>query len=88
MDRISKYLEKSEEIILLSQSEEVEAVRVLLKATENKRDAIRETLETQPKHCPDDLEDDLVFLLGMVKGLNWVLGLPARSRNYINNLKP
>lgn len=87
MDRISKYLKESEEIILLSQSEEVEAVRVLLKATEAKRDEIRKILETKPKHSPEDLEDDLVFLLGMVKAFNWVLGLPARSRNYINNLK-
>ena len=87
MDRIEKYLDKSEEIVLLSQAEEVAAIRVLLKAIESKRNQVRETLETKPKHSPDDLEDDLVFLLGMVKGLNWALGLPARSRDYINNLK-
>jgi len=85
--RIDKYLNESGEITLLSQSEEVEAVRVLLKATKNKRNKIREILETKPKHSPEDLEEDLVFLLGMVKGLNWVLGLPARSRDYINNIK-
>jgi len=87
VDRINKYLDKSEEIILLSQSEEVEAVRVLLKAVKSKRDKVRQLYETKPKHSPEDLEEDLVFLLGMVKGLNWVLGLPARSRNYINNFK-
>lgn len=85
--RIDQYLDKSEEIILLSQSKEIEAVRVLLKATENKRNKVRDILETKPKHSPENLEDDLVFLLGMVKGLNWVLGLPARSQNYIKNLK-
>jgi len=87
MSRIDKYLDKSGEIIILSQSEEVEAVRILLKAVESKRDKLREVLETKPKNSPEDLEEDLVFLLGMVKGLNWVLGLPARSRDYINNLK-
>jgi len=85
--RIDKYLNESGEITLLSQSEEVEAIRVLLKATKNKRNKVREILETKPKHSPEDLEEDLVFLLGMVKGLNWVLGLPARSRDYINNIK-
>jgi len=85
--RIDKYLDKSEEIILLSQSEEVEAIRVLLKATENKRNKVREALEMKPKYSPENLEEDLVFLLGMAKGLNWVLGLPERSRNYINNFK-
>jgi len=85
--RIDKYLDTSGEIILLSKAGEVEAVRVLLKATENKRDKVRETLETNPKHCPENLEEDLVFLLGMVKGLNWVIGLPARSEKYIGNLK-
>ena len=87
MTRIDKYLDKSEDIILLSQSGEVEAIRVLLKATENKRDKVREILETKPKHSPENLEEDLVFLLGMAKGLNWVLGLPARSREFIKNLK-
>lgn len=88
MSRIDQYLDLSEEIILLSRSREIEAVRVLLKATENKRNKVRDILETKPKHSPENLEEDLVFLLGMVKGLNWVLGLPARSENYINkNLK-
>lgn len=87
MIRIVKYLDKSEDIILLSQSEEIEAVRVLLKATENKRNEVRESLETKPKQSPENLEEDLVFLLGMAKGLNWVLGLPARSREYIKNFK-
>lgn len=84
MTRIDQYLEKSEEIILLSQSEEIEAVRVLLKATKSKRNKIR---ESKPKYSPDDLEEDIIFQLGMVKALNWVLGLPARSRHYIDNLK-
>jgi hypothetical protein len=87
MTRIDQYLDKSQEIILLSKSQEIEAVRVLLKATENKRNKVRDILETKPKHSPENLEDDLVFLLGMVKGLNWVLRLPARSENYIKNLK-
>ena len=87
MTRIDQYLDRSEDIILLSQSGGIEAVRVLLKAAENKRNKVRDILETKPKHSPENLEDDLVFLLGMVKGLNWVLGLPARSENYIKNLK-
>ena len=85
--RINKYLDKSEEIVLLSQSEEIEAVRVLLKAVKAKRDKVRENYETNPKHCPENLEEDLVFQLGMVKGLNCALGLPERSRDYIKNLK-
>ena len=87
MTRIDQYLDRSEDIILLSQSGGIEAVRVLLKATENKRNKVRDILETKPKHSPENLEDDLVFLLGMVKGLNWVLGLPERSETYIKNLK-
>jgi len=83
---IKKYLDKSEDIVLLSQSQEIEAVRVLLKAVENKRNEIRNILETKPKHSQEELEEDLVFLLGMIKGLNWALGLPERSRAFIKNL--
>ena len=85
--RIDKYLDESGDITLLAESEQIKAVRVLLKAAENKRDKVREILETKPKHSPENLEEDLVFLLGMVKGLNWVLGLPARSGEYIKNFK-
>jgi hypothetical protein len=57
MTRIDQYLDKSQEIILLSQSKEIEAVRVLLKAAENKRNKVRDILETKPKHSPENLED-------------------------------
>ena len=84
--RIEKYADKSEDIVLLSESESIRAVQVLLATATNKRDALRKIIETKPKHSPEELEEDLVFILGMIKGINWILGLPARSRDYINKL--
>jgi hypothetical protein len=84
---IDKYLDESHEIITLSQAQEIEAVRILLKATMNKRDEVRKTLETNPKHCPENLEEDLVFLLGMSKGLNFALELPESAQKQLNKLE-
>ena len=85
--KIDKYIERSEDIVLLSESEQVKAVQVLLGACEKKRDLLREITEVKPKFCPEDLTEDLVYLEGMIGGINWVLGLPARSREFINKIK-
>lgn len=79
---LKNYADRSQDILLLARAEEVEVVRVLLNAAKKKRGELREIMEKNPKHSPGDLEEDLVFLLGMIKGLNWVLGLPQRSREY------
>ena len=85
--KIDKYIERSEDIVLLSESGSVRAIQVLLSACEKKRDALREIIETNPKHSPEELQEDLVFLLGMIKGINWVIGLPARSRDFIKKIE-
>lgn len=85
-DYLEKLLPDSQSIVLLSQSESVPAVQVVMLAVENKRAMLRKEIEEHPKHSPDELEDDLVFMLGMIKGLNWALGLPARSREIINKI--
>lgn len=83
---IAKYVEKSEDVTLLAQAEQVGVGGALLTAAKIKRDELRARIETKPKHSPEKLEDDLVFVLGMVKALNWILGLPARSREHIEKL--
>jgi len=84
--RPEKYIERSEDIVLLSEADSIKAVQVLLATATNKRNALRKIIETNPKHSPGELEEDLVFILGMIKGINWILGLPARSRDCINKL--
>lgn len=84
---IKRYVTNSADMTTLAQAEEVHAVRVILEAARIKRDELRDKVETRPKFSPDKLEDDLVFLEGFIKGLNWTLGLSQKSRDYINTIK-
>lgn len=86
-ERLDRIITDSQDMIVCSQCEQVRAAEILLRAAEKKRDMLREEIETNPRHSPDELEKDVDFLLGMIKGLNWVLGLPERSREFINKLK-
>jgi hypothetical protein len=71
----------------MSESEQVKAIQVLMAAIINRRDELRIQLEEKPMECPDDLSRDFRGVSGEIRGLNWVLGLPARSRDFINKIK-
>uniref|UniRef100_A0A6M3ILJ5 Uncharacterized protein n=1 Tax=viral metagenome TaxID=1070528 RepID=A0A6M3ILJ5_9ZZZZ len=72
---------------LVADSGLVPAAVAIFKAVEIRRDELRATVEKHPKHNPQDLEDDVDFMLGGIRELNWVLGLPERSREFIQNIK-
>lgn len=71
---------------MLATSKEIGAVRVLLYAVEKFRDKIRESTEGSPKHTPDNLKTDLIYLLGMVNALNVVLELPELAKEQLRDL--
>lgn len=85
--RVEKFFDHSSDILLTSKAGEVEISKVILKACEKKRDMLRSLVETNPKHCPESLEEDLVFILGMIKGLNWVLELPGSCLEAIKKIQ-
>ena len=85
--KLDKYLPRSEDIVLLSQAEKVRVVEILMAAVEKRRDELRDYNEQTPKECPEDLREDYRHVSGEISGLNWVLGLPERSREFIDKIK-
>ncbi len=78
---LEKYIDRSENVTLCSQAEEVRVVQVIFEAAEKR---IEELRSKKPKRSPEDLTQDIIYILGIVDGLNWVLGLPERSRELRN----
>ena len=84
---IAKCVERSQDIPLIAECGTLPAVKALLGVIEKRRDEIRKEVEQNPKHSPEDLTEDVTYLLGRVEQLNEVLGLPGRSREILDNLK-
>ena len=85
--RLEKYIERSEDIVLLSEAEQVKVIQVLMDAITKRRTELRTLNEEKPMECPEDLSRDFRGISGEIRALNWVLGLPARSREFINKIK-
>lgn len=85
--KLDRYVHRSEDIILLSQSDEIKVVQVLMDAISERREELRKKNEEHQRFCPEDLTEDTVGISGEIRGLNWVLGLPQRSRDFIKNIK-
>lgn len=83
---IEKYIPRSEDVVLLSQADQVRTAQVLLEAAYKKRDELRLKNENSPKHCPERLTDDMTYVAGMIGGLNWVLNLIPNCNKYINQI--
>ena len=61
------------------------ASRALLKAADLRRDKIREQVENEPKRS-ENLKEDVVYKLGMISGLNFILDLPGKANEHIKTL--
>jgi hypothetical protein len=85
--KLPEYLPTQEAIVLTSQAEQVGASAAILKAVELRRDELRAIVESNPKHNPQELSEDVDFLLGGIRELNWILGLPQRSRDFMNKFE-
>ena len=85
--RLDKYITRSEDIPLCSQAEEIRVVQIIFEAAERRVKELRFDNEEKPKECPEDLTKDFRGVSGEIRGLNWVLGLPERSREFINKIK-
>jgi len=83
---IKKYILASADFHLVSDAEQVGAVRALFDVIKIRREELRADIEAKPVLC-DDKKDDAIFKLGIINGLNFILGLPQRSRDFMNSLE-
>ena len=82
---LTDYITTSEDFHQISGASSVGASRALLKAAGVKRDKIREQVENEPKRS-DILKDDVIYKLGMISGLNFILDLPGKANDHIKIL--
>ena len=73
------------EVILLANSEDVGAVKLIMRIITNIRDADRVRNEKFPKRDDENLSNDWVHINGGIARLNDVLSLPQVARNIINH---
>lgn len=83
--KITDYVKASEDLRLIAAANEVGASRALIKAAEIKRHRIREQVENDPRRH-ENLKEDVVYKLGQLSGLNWVIDLPRKAKDHINSL--
>jgi hypothetical protein len=83
---VDKYFPEPGDCYEVSRAKEIPVVQKLFKAIELIREELREQTEGKPKHSPNDLRKDLVFLLGVINGLNRVLNLPDNAYDRIKEL--
>jgi len=84
--RLDKYIPDGSRWHEITDIQQGNVARILLNATEAKRDEIREQNETRPMVCDEDITKDFRFKAGMVRALNWVLSLPEEARRYVDQL--
>lgn len=84
--RIDKLVNDGTDIVVLAGSTDIKAVRVVIDAAVKMRDAARKRIEEKPVHCPENLNNDVVFLLGYVNALNEIIRLPEEAKKSLNHL--
>lgn len=83
---ITEYLPANEDFRAVAQAEELRAAKSLLKAATIRRDKELKQINDHPKRSDDDLTQDVIYKLGMVRALNWIIDLPGKASEYLNHL--
>jgi hypothetical protein len=84
--KLTDYIQKNEDFHLISKALDVGASRALLKAAMCKRNKSRKQAEDEPKRS-DNLKEDIIYRLGFISGLTWILDLPGQANDYLKNLE-
>lgn len=86
--KLIEYLPTNEAWTQVAGIEQVGAAKHLLNAIRIRRDKEREQNENYPIRAGDgfDLRQDIVYRMGFISALNWILELPRKARDQINNL--
>lgn len=79
---LTKYMEGSD-IHELADAEHVVAARAMLKAGERRLEEERKMAEERPERNLEDLKRDLVYRIGFIAGLKWMLSLPQEARKLL-----
>lgn len=80
---ITKYIKTSDDFLSIKDAHNIGASKALLYAAEKKLEELR---KKKPMRCDADLKKDLVFILGGIEILTWLLELPREAAEYYQKL--
>jgi len=81
------YLPSNDDFNAVASAYEIRAAKSLLKAAEIRRNKERDNIELNPKRDDENLKNDIVYKLGLIAGLNFIIDLPREAKKHIHNLE-
>ena len=82
---ITRYIKTNSDFNDIADASAIRASKAILKAVEIKRDELREQVENNPVESTD-INKDIKFKLGMIRGLKWVLELQGHAKDHASHL--
>lgn len=70
----------------LAYANDIQGVRAIMAVVEAKLNETRTDAEERPRLVDDEVKMDLRYKMGFIAGLKYVLALPERGREIIENL--
>jgi len=82
---MKKYLPNSPDYAIMADAPSTGPGRVIMSAARLRRDELLGKVDKNPVRS-DELKHDLVYILGQINVLNWILELPDKARKVIDKL--
>ena len=78
-----KLVKQSGDVTLIADALEYGSSRAMIHAITVQRDFLRQEVEDRPQRDDKELRNDIVYKLGCIAALNWVLSFPNVARELI-----
>jgi len=83
--KVSDYIEEMDDASMVANLSRSPAGELLLGVVKKKLEEVEWIVHNNPKHDPIDLENDIVFLLGMIRMAEFILRFPSECSRHINS---
>jgi hypothetical protein len=87
ISELKKLVKDSPDINLLADSLEYGSSRALIYAITKQRDQLRIEVEDRPQRDDSELRNDIIYKLGTIAALNWILSIPTKARELITSFE-
>ena len=83
--KVGDYIEDQDDALMIANASQSESAKLLLGVVKKKLEESDWIVHNKPKHDPIDLENDIVFLLGMIRMAEFILRFPSECKHHINS---
>lgn len=82
-----KLVKESADLTYVADALDYGSSRAMIHAVTVQRDQLRREVEDRPQRDDSELRNDIVYKLGCIAALNWVLSFPTRARELITSFE-